>query len=169
MCRVTSFNDLHDLARDFNVKSTVIDLYPEQRKVREFQRSETHSDYGCQYVEARAQMASWDDKDKIIKCARTEVCDASHEQITTPSGMIIPRRNKEVELFVKECCNIAKVLEEDKDTGSRIFRYKKLGPDHYRHALNYCILASERTGTISDKKLIKRFFGKRAKRTWLTA
>jgi len=169
LCRVTSFNDLHDLARDFNVKSAVIDLYPEQRKVREFQRNERFSVFGCQYVEQRVGMSSWDDKEQIIKCARTEICDASHEQITTPGGMIIPRKNIEVEQFVKECCNIAKVLEEDKETGSRVFRYKKLGADHYRHALNYCILASERCGTISDKKLIKRFFGKRARRTWLTA
>jgi hypothetical protein len=60
-------------------------------------------------------------------------------------------------------------LEEDVVTGSRLFKYKKLGPDHYRHALNYCILAAERVGTISDRKLIKRFFGKRARKTWLTA
>lgn len=169
MCRVSSFNDLHDLARDFNVKSAVIDLYPETRKVREFQRNEHFSIYGCQYVETRAQSAQWDDRDGIIKCNRTEVCDASHEQITTPAGMILPRRNQEVEQFVKECCNIAKVLEEDVVTGSRLFKYKKLGPDHYRHALNYCILAAERVGTISDRKLIKRFFGNRARKTWLTA
>jgi hypothetical protein len=84
--------------------------------------------------------------------------------------MILPRRNQEVEQFVKECCNIAKVLEEDVVTGSRLFKYKKLGPDHYhRHALNYCILAAERVGTISDRKLIKRFFGNRARKTGLTA
>jgi len=169
MCRVTSFNDLHDLARDFNVKSAVIDLYPEQRKVREFQRKENISVFGCQYLENRAGQAAWDDKDQIIKVDRTEICDASHEQVSIPSGLIIPRRNQEVEQFVQECCNIAKVLDEDKVTGGRIFRYKKLGPDHYRHALNYCILASERTGTISDRKLIKRFFGKRRQKTWLTA
>jgi hypothetical protein len=35
-------------------------------------------------------------------------------------------------------------LEEDPETGSREFRYRKLGEDHYRHALNYLYLASQR-------------------------
>jgi len=169
LCRVDSFNDLHDLARDFNVKSAVIDLYPEQRKVREFQRSETFSVYGCQYVETRAQQTNWDEKDLVIKGNRTELCDMSHDQVVVPGSLEIPRKATEVAEFVKEVCNMAKVLEEDKDTGARIFRYKKLGPDHYRHALNYLVLAAERCGTVSDKKLIARFFGGRKKRTWLTS
>jgi hypothetical protein len=41
--RYDSFNDLHNLARDFNVKSAVIDLFPEKRKVVDFQKAETFS------------------------------------------------------------------------------------------------------------------------------
>jgi len=43
-------------------------------------------------------------------------------------------------------CNIAKVLQEDPETGSREYRYRKLGEDHYRHALNYFYLASIKVG-----------------------
>jgi hypothetical protein len=167
-----SFTDLHDLARDFNVKSIVIDLYLEQRKVRELQRQETMSVFGCQYVEQRTQMWQWDDRQLILKVNRTEICDATHELVVEPGRLILPRRNSEIEQFAKECCNIAKVLDEDTDTGSRVYRYKKLGssrPDHYRHALNYCLLASERCGIISDQNLISRFFSGRAKRTWMTS
>ena len=170
--RYESFNDLHDLARDFNVKSAVIDLYPEQRKVRDWQRSETFSIFGCQYMEERAQMISWDEKEKIVKVNRTEICDATHELVAESGRLELPRRNTEVNEFSFEMCNIAKILAEDTDTGSRIFRYKKLGssrPDHYRHALNYCLLASDRCGIVSDKHIISRFFSNRRRRTWMSA
>ena len=37
LARVSSFNDLHDIARKFNVKRAVLDIEPETRKAREFQ------------------------------------------------------------------------------------------------------------------------------------
>ena len=172
MGRRHSFNDLHDLARDFNVRSAVIDLYPEQRKVREFQMAETFSVFGCQYVENRTQMIAWDEKEKIVKVNRTEICDATHDLVADSGRLEIPRRNSEVNKFAFECCNIAKLLIEDDETGMKTFRYKKLGssrPDHYRHALNYCLLASERCGIIRDKHIIARFFNNRRRRTWMSA
>jgi hypothetical protein len=170
VCRVSSFTDLHDLTRDFNVKSAVIDLFPEQRKVREFQRQHNFSVFGCQYVETRSGQIVWDEKDLTIKCNRTEICDASHELVSVPGRLEIPRRNEELNEYVKEMCNIAKVLDEDKDTGSRMYRYKKVGThDHYRHATNYCMLAADRTGISSDQKIINRFWAKRRKRSWMTA
>jgi len=169
MGRYTSFNDLHDIARDFNVKSAVLDLFPEKRKVVEFQKAENFSVFGCNYVETRTGQIAWDEKEHIIKGNRTEICDMSHELVITPGGLILPRRTTELDEFVKEVCNIAKVLEEDPITGAKIFRYKKLSNnDHYRHALNYCLLASERIGTVSDSKIINRFFHGRRRRTWLT-
>lgn len=167
--RVSSFQDLHDIAYKYNVRSAVIDLKPEIRKVREFQNSETFSIFACDYVETRVGMTSWDEKDKVIKCNRTEICDASHDYVITPGRLELPRRNTELDIFVREVCNIAKVLEEDNDTGARVYRYKKLGSDHYRHALNYMLLASDRIGSISDNKLISMFFSRRAKRNFMTA
>lgn len=169
MIRVSDFNDLHDLARDFNVRSTVIDLYPETRKVREFQRSESHSVFGCQYVEQRSQQVQWDEKDLVIKTNRTEICDATHERVVEPGSLELPRRSTELDQYVREMCNTAKVLEEDSVTGSRVFRYKKLGADHYRHAMNYLELASERCGITSDKKLIGRFFSGRLRKSFMTS
>jgi hypothetical protein len=93
----------------------------------------------------------------------------SHELVVNPGALVLPSRSSELDEFVKEVCNIAKVLDEDPDTGSKMFRYKKLSTnDHYRHALNYAMLASERIGTVSDSKLINRFFHGRRRRTWLT-
>jgi hypothetical protein len=170
MVRVESFNDLHNLARDFNVKSAVIDLFPEKRKVVEFQRNENFSVFGCNYVETRTGQIAWDEKDHIIKGNRTEICDMTHDLVMNPGALVLPTRSSELDEFVKEVCNIAKVLDEDPDTGSKTYRYKKLSTnDHYRHALNYCLLASERVGTVSDSKLIGRFFNTRRRRTWMTS
>jgi len=167
--RVQSFNDLHDLAKRFNVKCAVIDLYPETRKVREFQKTETFQVFGCQYVESKQSIWVWDEKDRVIKVNRTEVCDATHNLIAESGNLELPRRNRELEEFAFEVCNIAKILEEDPETGSKEFRYRKLdNRDHYRHALNYCFLAAERTPVISDQNLITRWLGERRRRSWLS-
>jgi len=168
--RYDSFNDLHDLARDFNVKSAVLDLFPEKRKVVEFQKSETFSVFGCNYVETRTGSIAWDEREHIIKGNRTEICDMSHDAVANAGNLILPRRNNEIDEFAKEVCNIAKILDEDELTGAKTYRYKKLSVnDHYRHALNYCLLASERVGTVSDEKLINRYFGNKRRRTWMTS
>lgn len=170
VARVGTFNDLHDLAQTFGVKSAVIDLKPEIRKVREFQRNESYQVFACDYVETKTGQITWDEKDLVIKCNRTEICDASHDLVVTPGRLILPRRNTELDLFIKQMCNIAKILEEVVDTGAKTYKYKKVGKhDHYRHAMNYCLLASERVGVISDNKLIRRFFGRNKRRSWMTA
>jgi hypothetical protein len=168
--RYDSFEDLHDLARDFNVKSAVIDLFPEKRKVVEFAQSESFSVFGCNYVETSVGNIFWDEKARVIKGNRTEICDMTHELVSMAGRLELPRRNQELGQFAIEVSSIAKVLEDNPDTGQSHFRYKKLArADHYRHSLNYCLLASERIGTVSDSNLIGRFFNKRRRRSWMTA
>jgi hypothetical protein len=167
--RYDSFEELHDLARDFNVKSAVFDLFPEKRKVVEFAKNESFSVFGCNYVETSTGNTFWDEKARIVKGNRTEICDMSHELVSVQGRLELPRRNQELQQFAKEVSSMAKVLEDNPDTGQSHFRYKKLArADHYRHALNYCLLASERIGTVSDSKLIGRFFHKRRGRSWMT-
>lgn len=171
LARVDSFNDLHDLAKAFNVRCAVLDLRPETRKVREFRRRESFQVFGCEYIESRLGDIGWNEKDGVVQVNRTEICDASHDIVVEPGRLEIPRVNSEVKEFAAEMCNIAKVLEEDRETGSKLFRYKRLGfrPDHYRHALNYAIIASQRIGTLSDQNIIKQFLGMRRRKSWMTA
>lgn len=161
VARVGSFNDLHDLAKRFNVKCTVIDYKPEIRKVREFQAAERHQVYACDYIERRSGSAAWDENDGFVKVNRTEICDATHELVINVGRLTIPRKNEELKEYVKEMCNIAKTLIEDPVTGSKEYRYRKLGADHYRHATNYCLLAADRIGVVSDRDYIDKYFGKR--------
>jgi len=168
VCEVESFNDLHDLAQRYNVRCTVIDYKPEIRKVREFQADETHQVFACDYVERKTGQAAWDERDGFVKVNRTEICDATHELVINPGRLTLPRRCNDMERFVKQMCNIIKVLLEDKVVGNKEFRYQKTGDDHYRHAMNYCLLASERIGMISDKALISTYFKRRrSSRSWM--
>jgi hypothetical protein len=169
VARIDSFQELHELGRRFNIASMVIDYKPEIHKVRDFQAQEPYSVYACDYVERRTGSASWDEKEKMVKVNRTEICDASHEIIVTPGRLEIPSRNKELEQFAFEMCNMAKKLEDD-PYGGKVYRYRQLGndisgPDHYRHALNYALLASERCGVESDQELVSRYFKRRMRKS----
>lgn len=169
--RYEHFNDLHDLAKAFNVRSAVIDLRPETRKVREFQREEPYQVFGCEYIEQRVGAVSWNEKEKIVQVNRTEICDATHELVTEYGKLVLPRKNEEMMVFAKEMSNIAKTLIEDEMTGSKTYRYIKLSgkADHYRHAMNYCYLASQRVGVISDSNFINKFFANRRRKSWMSA
>jgi len=169
VARVDSFQDLHELAQRFNVSSMVIDYKPEIHKVREFQANEPYSVYACDYVERKTGSASWDERERDVKVNRTEICDATHELVITPGRLELPTKNKELEQFVFEMCNMAKKLEDD-PFGGKVYRYRQLGnditgPDHYRHAMNYALLASERCGVESDQELVSKYFKRRMRRS----
>lgn len=143
---VSSFNDVHDLAKRFNVECAVIDREPEIRKAREFQESEDYEIFLCDYQEEQRHAPAFNSKSGLVIINRTEICDASHNLITIPGRYVIPRRNKEVERYALEMSNLAKVLEENPETGSKSYFYRKVGADHYRHATNYMLLAAMRIG-----------------------
>uniref|UniRef100_A0A6M3J1B3 Putative terminase n=1 Tax=viral metagenome TaxID=1070528 RepID=A0A6M3J1B3_9ZZZZ len=146
VARVSSFNDVHDLAKQYNVRTAVFDLYPEERKVREFQKNEEFDVFGCDYLEDQRGPARWDYKNGLVRINRTEICDSSHTFVSDLDKLELPRKSAEIEQYAQEMINTAKVLQEDKETGKRVYRYKKLGPDHYRHATNYFLLALEKVG-----------------------
>lgn len=144
MVEVGSFNDVRDLARRYNVTSTVFDLYPETRKVREYRAAERLPVFGCDYQEHQRGSAAWNERTGVVTVNRTEICDATHELITIEGRCSIPRENDVVTEYIKQMCNIAKVIVEDEETGSKKFFYKKLGADHYRHSTNYFFLALQK-------------------------
>jgi hypothetical protein len=150
------FNKLHDLGKIFGVRTAVLDLYPETRKVREFQKQEPYRVWGCQYRDELKDGQKRDSRGGVITVARTEICDSTHKMITD-QHMIFPRGGSSVvEDFTAQLINIAKVLVEDPETGARLYRYKRLGPDHYRHALNYFLLAAQSMPVyVSDREKMR--------------
>ena len=150
LARVSSFNDLHDIARRFNVKLAVIDIEPETRAAREFAQAEPYPVFLCDYVNSPGTETKWNEEDKTVKGYRTEICDSTHNLVAQGGQLILPRRCEEVDICARQMANIAKVLEEDQETGSRIYRYRKLGDDHYFHAMGYFYLAAQKIGIAED-------------------
>jgi len=143
IARLTNFNDIYDLLERFHVKCLVIDALPEQRKVREFISNLSYEAFACYYQEHQKGDINWRSQEQEARVNRTEVCDATHE-IFISGRISTPRKSEEVDLFVRQMCNIAKTLETNEKTGSSEYRYRELGPDHYRHAMNYCYMALSR-------------------------
>jgi len=146
---VGSLKDVHDLAQRYNVKSAVIDLRPYEDEVRDFQKHETgYQIFASQYLDASPHEEAYDPKSGIVKSDRTQMCDRTH-RLFTEKRIKIPRRCAAIDMFTNQCCNIAKVLETNMRTGTPIYRYRivsglKATGDHYRHALNYFLLAAKK-------------------------
>ena len=139
--RVSDWNDIHDLAVKFNVRCAVIDSRPYEDAARAFQKAESYRIYLCEYNENSVAEMQFNLKTGIVKVNRTEICDMTHRHIIE-KNIVIPREGGEMDIFIKQLCSIAKVLETNKRTGTPIYRYRAMDDDHYRHALNYFILAA---------------------------
>ena len=145
--RLSSIDDINDLCQRFHVRCAVIDIEPETRVVREWQESQKFQIFLCDYVSSISGPA-WDEQSKILRINRTEALDAVHSHLTTPGRLILPRKSSEMEEFAKELISSAKVIEEN-ELGERRYVWRKLGPDHFFHALGYCLLASHRVSVIN--------------------
>jgi hypothetical protein len=141
--QLSTWPEIHDVARRFNVKSAVIDIRPYEDEARSFQKSEPYRMFLCEYSENTVLGTTFNDNTGIVRVNRTEIFDASHRTIAE-KRLALPRRCPEVDEFVKQTCNAAKVLETNKRSGTAIYRYRSVGTggDHYRNALNYFLLAA---------------------------
>jgi hypothetical protein len=148
--RLSSFDDVHDMAKKYNVKCAVIDMEPETRKVRDFKKAEPYGVYLCDYQERLKVSQRIDERDGVITVRRTETMDNVNNIFSTSGKIEIPRRNSEIDQYAFEMSNTAKVLQEDEITGSKRYIYTKLGADHYFHATNYFLLACSDMRVIAD-------------------
>ncbi len=147
---LSSWDDIHDIARKYNVKSAVIDIRPYQDAAMEFQKAARYPVFLCEYSDNPAYTRTWDTKREIVKDYRTALFDASHRLTTTPGSLTIPRTCPDIDEFVKQMCVPYKLLETNKRTGAKQYRYKGTN-DHYRNALNYFMLAAS-TGRIATAR-----------------
>ena len=146
IARVPSWEALHDLAVRFNVKSTVGDAMPESHKIREWAKKEAgygNTVYPCYYQPFLKTFDNWG-TDNVVKVNMTEIFDESHDMVTSPGKMLIPRNCEEVKIFAHQMCNRAKFL----DNKRKEYVYKKTGDkqEHYRNSVNYFYLASKKIG-----------------------
>jgi len=159
---LSRWEDIHDLARKYNVKSAVIDARPYEDEARRFQKAERYRIYLCEYAENTALGTQYNDVTGLVRVNRTEIFDATH-RLFADKRVKLPRPSKALDEFITQCCNVAKVLETNKRSGTSIYRYRKVGSggDHYRNAMNYFLLAAPRVGITS----VFGRYGKRKPRT----
>jgi hypothetical protein len=167
--RFKEFNEIHDVAKNFNIGCCVIDKYPETRAARDFGESEPYVTYLCEYKEESRGFNQWDSMEKNVRTNRTEICDQTHNLVTTPGKLTLPRITSEVQEYVDEMVNTAKVKETDEKTGVTKYRYVKLGDEHYRHATNYAWLASTQVGISKEGTRDLDYGVRRKKRNWMLA
>jgi hypothetical protein len=152
MCRVKGFDELYKLCKKYNVKSAVIDRRPYEESFEKFkERAENLKQgvdgsgvtvYGAEYKDKQKNFVKTDEHIGTYSLSRTIMFDKTHNWVK--SGLLeIPSRSREVEEYARQMCNCAKVLEEDEQTGDRIYRYQRTGDgeDHYRSATNYLYMA----------------------------
>ncbi len=144
---LSSWREIHDLARRFHVTSAVIDMDPFRDKVRDFQAKEPYQIFLCSYSDNPSFLRKWDTKEKVVKDYRTALFDETHRIAVTPGMLTIPRICPEIKEFAKQMCNAYKLLETNKRTGAKQYRYKGEN-EHYRNALNYLILAASRSSIL---------------------
>lgn len=157
--RVPDWGELHDLARRFNVKASVIDAQPEYHKSREFQTEEPYAVYLCYYSEHLRTFDTWSSPpENIVKVNRTEVFDATHSMVRDAGVLVLPRVNEEMKVFAHQMTRSVRVMETDQKTGTKIYRYRTRGDkqDHYRNALNYFLLACRKVGIPATSKSMER-------------
>jgi hypothetical protein len=154
------WNQIHDLARMYNVKSTVIDIRPYEDEARSYQRKHSTSSVNpdvflCEYSDGQVTDAVFNNNTGIVKAHRTGIFDQTHRVFT--AGLIgLPRQCPEMEEFARQCCNCARFEEKDKRKNTIVHRYRPTGDrqEHFRNALNYFVLAcmGHRVGTVERYK-----------------
>lgn len=154
--KLSAWEDIHDLARKFHVKSAVIDIRPYQDTVKKFQASEPYQIFLCEYSNNPAYLRKWDIKLGVVKDYRTALFDETHRMVVTPGMLTIPRYSPEIKEFAKQMCDAYKILDTNKKTGAKEYRYKG-SKEHYRNALNYFLLAASRSriaraGSVKSKQ-----------------
>ncbi len=155
--QLSSWDDIHAIAKRFNVKSAVVDIRPYEDSARKFQQEAKFKVFLCEYKENTPQGTVYNDRTGIVSVNRTEIFDSTHRLVTTPGMLTIPRYCPEVKEFAKQMCGAYKVLETNKKSGTSIYRYKGEN-DHYRNAMNYFILAASghKIGIVSRHKTNKQ-------------
>jgi len=157
-----SWNEILDLCIKFNTKCGVVDIRPYEDAAREFQKRAKKVGiqiWLCEYKETTPLGSIYNPNTGIVSVCRTEIMDASHRLITTPGNLVLPRRETpKMSEFVKQVISPFKVREVNKKTQQEVYRYRKTGEDHFRHSLNYFILAAKdgKVGIVSRNSRIRK-------------
>ena len=152
-----SWNEIEDMCHRFHVKIGVVDIRPYEDMARHFQKKVKFDVWLCEYKETTPLGSIFNKNTKMIGVGRTEIMDTSHRLVITPGNLVIPRRSPAIIEFARQLCSPFKVEELNKKTKQMVYRYRKTNdPDHFRHCLNYMILAATRSRILRVGNVVKQ-------------
>ncbi|MHC4464712.1 MAG: phage terminase large subunit family protein [Planctomycetota bacterium] len=154
MMRLSSWPEIEALIDRFNCTCGVVDARPYEDAALQFKKEMRHMRiFLCEYSDSAPAEPKYDTKHGYVKCNRTAIFDETHSLVATKGRLRLPDPIiPEVSEFATQVCDPTKVKETDRKN-NLIFRYRKRKADHYRHALNYFLLAAGRIG-IAPKELL---------------
>lgn len=145
------WNQISDLVRTYNIKSTVIDIRPYEDEARAYQtkhsKSVTNPEvFLCEYSDTQITDSAFNNNTGIVRVHRTGIFDQTHRLLSL-GQITLPRQCPEMEEFARQCCNCARFEEKDKRKNTIVHRYRPTGDrqEHFRNALNYFILAASQS------------------------
>jgi hypothetical protein len=139
-----SFSELDDLMARFKVDACVIDGLPETHATREFAQRHSGHVFMNFFNENQRGAALFDRHARTVQVNRTEALDASRAAIRD-KRVVLPRRLPIVETFARHMVVDAKILDENKDTGAKKYRYIRTpagAADHFSLAFTYAWIAA---------------------------
>lgn len=145
-------DEVAEMLRRYSVQSFVIDQMAETRLVRDFVAN-TQGGFGCYYSDQQRQFYKWDQKESQVVVNRTESLDASHA-LVVGKNLDLPRADHAMrDELIPQLCNLARTSKVNGNTGRRENRWVIRGAkrDHWRHALNYYLIASERVSAYASQ------------------
>jgi hypothetical protein len=148
---VKDFKDLYDLFKRYGVKSAGIDVAPDLHAAKEFQKTVKALSCRAWLVDYKTSKNvgpyAYDDVNMIIKANRTEVMDMSHNVVVNKK-LVLPRQEQCTEL-IKQICDPFKIQKNNDKTGVPEYRYVG-SVDHFRHCLNYFLLAGQKATVVKS-------------------
>jgi hypothetical protein len=159
-----SWDRILDICNRMGVKSAVVDIRPYEDAARHFQKIAKFKVWLCEYKESTPLGSIYNSTTGIVSVCRTEIMDATHRMVTTPGQLVLPRRSDTMTEFARQVSSPFKILEKNQKTLQQVYRYRKTTyPDHFRHCLNYFMLAASGGKVAQVHKAKKR---KKAKNSY---
>lgn len=145
---------LVQVAREMKCRRMVIDAQPETHLVLQIQKALPGMVWACYYSKTTQVPPVWNPDPLApmsmgevdfwrVDCHRALQLDRLLNTIREgKKAMILPRLDAVVEEAAQHFANMVRISVVDEETGAKVYRYIRTGPDHYAHAAQYAMLAA---------------------------
>ncbi len=134
---VTGWQELEQLFARYTVRSFVIDAQPETHQARKLVQRYPFG-WLCYYRSGPGAQPHSSTSMNILRVPRSETLDALY-QAWRMGHMALPRDVPSD--FIAQLRSPVRVVRLDRRGQARVDYLEASGPDHYAHAMNYCLLA----------------------------